>query len=105
MGRQLISYMVSSGLVALAEAVPNAMGGYSVNVFWTTEHGDAAEATGADKLEFDGSVGNWGSLPRFELECGHPCPDGYGIFRGHPQCGECAKVPHPRTNPEKWRFS
>lgn len=27
MGRQLISYMVSSGLVALAEAVPNAMGG------------------------------------------------------------------------------
>lgn len=53
MGRQLISYMVSSGLVALAEAVPNAMGGYSVNVFWTTDHGDAAEATGADKLEFE----------------------------------------------------
>lgn len=22
-------------------------------MFWTTEHGDAAEATGADKLEFE----------------------------------------------------
>lgn len=55
----------------------------------------------------DGSLGNGGRrMQEYALECGHPAPP-FWLPKGDGfvKCGECAKVPHPRTNPEKWRFA